>query len=153
MKIPGTNTVDPIRGSVILNVGTHPITVIEEEFLEKTEERLKIKLRMEAIGGEEEGGRISDTWTITAKSAPYILSQIEAFGVELPEDDFEWVPLVGRNCKVVVRKEKGYTDPSKEFSVVKAYEKLADVDLSKVKSEFEAEEISGSTGADDDIPF
>jgi hypothetical protein len=153
MKIPGTNTVDPIRGSVILNVGTHPITVIEEEFLENTDERMKIKLRMEAIGGDEEGGRISDTWTITPKSAPYILGQIEAFGVELPSDEFEWVPLVGKNCKVVVRKEKGYKDPSKEFSVVKAYERLARDDLSKVKSEFDAEEIPGATGVDEDIPF
>lgn len=155
MKLPGTNTVDPIRGSVVLGIGSHPVTVLDEEILEDTDERKKIRLRMESIGGDEPGARITDFWTITAKSAPYILGQIEAFGVELPGDEFEWIPLVGRNCKIVVRKEPGFKDPSRMFSVVKAYEKLTGeaAQLAAVQSDFDAKPLDGATGVDEEIPF
>jgi hypothetical protein len=155
MKLPGTNSVDPIRGSVVLGIGSHPVTVIEEEKLEDTDERLKYRLRLESIGGDEPGARITDYWTVTANSAPYILGQIEAFGVELPGDEFEWIPLLGRNCTIIVRKEPGFKDPSQTFSVVKAYEKLIGeaAQLAAVANDFDAKPIDGATGAEDDIPF
>lgn len=149
MKLPGTNTVDPIRGGVTLAPGTHPVEVIAEEKLEDTDERLKVKLTMESVGGDEPGGRISAWWTVTGKSAPFILGQIEAFGVELPGDEFEWIPLLGKRCKIVVRKEPSQSDPSKEYSEVKAYSKLEEADLSAVTDAFDATPVSN----DADIPF
>lgn len=150
MKIPGTNTVDPIRGGVTLAPGSHPVTVISEEKLEDTDERLKMKLVMESIGGDEPGGRITDWWTVTTGSTPFILGQIEAFGVELPGDEFDWIPLVGKKAKIIVRKEPSRSDPSKEYSEVKAYSKLEDADLSAVTDAFDATPVDE---AEDDIPF
>lgn len=154
MKLSGTDTVKPIHGGT-LAPGTHPVTVVSEEKLEDTDDRMKFKIVMEAIGGEEPGGRISAWWTITSGSMPFILGQLEAFGVELPEGEFDWIPLVGRNAEIVVRKEPSQSDPSKLYSEVKAYNKL-DMEkfaVSSAQKAFDAEPIPGATGDEEDIPF
>jgi hypothetical protein len=137
-------------GGVILRSGNHPITVVDEE-IDTSGDHPVVMLQMEAIGGEETGGEIRDWIHITDKSLGRVAQIYEAFGIQVPEGEFEWIALKGRNATVLVREEPRRDDPSKKSSKVKGYSAISD--LAALKDTFGAEEIPGSTGAEDDIPF
>lgn len=140
-------------GGVILNPGNHVVTVVDEE-IDTSGDHPVVMLQMEAISGEEQGGEIRDWIHITNKSLGRVAMLYEAFGVAVPEGEFEWISLKGKNTKIVVREEPRKDDPSKNRSVVKAYSPLAgDADVAAVAKAFDAEPIPGATGAEDDIPF
>jgi hypothetical protein len=140
-------------GGMILNPGNHPVTVVDEE-IDETGDHPVVMLQMEAIGGEETGGEVRDWVHITNKSLGRVAQIYEAFGVEIPSGEFEWIPLKGRNAKAVVREEPRRDDPSKNRTVVKGYSNLGgDSDVAAVASAVVATPIAGATGAADDIPF
>jgi hypothetical protein len=148
-------------GGVILRTGTHPIKVVEEEVKlpgeeGSTSDHPVVILTCEAIGGEERGGEIRDWVHVTENTLGRIAQIYEAFGVEVPSGEFEWIPLKGRQAKAVVREKPGRNDPSKTFSEVASYVALAGGEevISQIKEEFGATEVPGGGGAkDDDIPF
>lgn len=154
--------VEPWKGGgLILRSGTHPIRVVDEEIKEPGKDGYEgdhpvVILTLEAIGGEEQGGEIRDWVHITPDALGKVAQLYEIFGVEVPSGEFEWISIKGRQAKIVVREKPGRKDPSKKFSEVVSYTKLAGGEevVDKLKSEFDAEEIPGSGGGkDDDIPF
>ena len=147
-------------GGVILRTGTHPIRVVEEEVKlpgeeGSTSDHPVVILTCEAIGGEERGGEIRDWVHVTEKTLGRIAQIYEAFGVEVPSGEFEWIPLKGRQAKAVVREKPGRNDPSKTFSEVASYVALGKVDeaVERAKDELGATEVGGGGAKDDDIPF
>lgn len=155
-------------GGVILNPGVHPIRVVDEEIKEPGKDGYEgdhpvVVLTLEAIGGEEQGGEIRDWIHVTENTLGRIAQIYEAFKVEVPSGEFEWIPLKGKQAKVVVRKEPrrdGKADPETgkvyENSNVKSYTPLAGdgAIVDRLKEEFDATEVTGKTGGvEDDIPF
>ena len=154
--------VEPWKGGgLILRSGTHPIRVVDEEIKEPGKDGYEgdhpvVILTLEAIGGEEQGGEIRDWIHITPDALGKVAQLYEVFGVEVPAGQFEWISIKGRQAKIVVREKPCRKDPSKKFSEVVSYTKLADGEavVEQLKSEFDAEEVPGSGGGkDDDIPF
>ena len=154
--------VEPWKGGgIILRSGTHPIRVVDEEIKEPGKDGYEgdhpvVILTLEAIGGQEQGGEIRDWVHITQDALGKVAQLYDVFGVDVPSGEFEWISLKGRQAKIVVREKPGRKDPSKKFSEVVSYTKLAGGDdvVDQLKSEFDGEEIPGSGGGkDDDIPF
>lgn len=154
--------VEPWKGGgVILRSGTHPIRVVEEEIKEPGKDGYEgdhpvVVLTLEAIGGEEQGGEIRDWVHITPDALGKVAQLYEVFGVEVPSGEFEWISVKGRQAKIVVREKPGRKDPSKKFSEVVSYTKLAGSDevVDQLKEQFDATEVPGAGGGrDDDIPF
>lgn len=154
--------VEPWKGGgLILRTGTHPIRVVDEEIKEPGKDGYDgdhpvVVLTLEAIGGEEKGGEIRDWVHITAEALGRVAQLYEAFGVEVPSGEFEWISVKGKQAKIVVREKPGRSDPSKKFSEVSSYAELTgdDAAIEKVKSELGATEIPGAGGArDEGIPF
>lgn len=137
-------------GGVILNPGTHPIRVVDEE-VKLDGDHPVVLVTLEAIGGEEKGGEIRDWIHVTENSLGRIAQIYEAFGVEIPSGEFEWIPLKGRSAKAVVRQSPGRDDPKKMFSEVKAYLPLSEEDaaVAGLEEAFDAEQVKD----DKDIPF
>lgn len=147
-------------GGVTLRSGTHSIQVVDEEIKEPGDDGYDgdhpvVILTLEAIAGDEKGGEIRDWVHVTEKTLGRIAQIFEAFGVEIPSGEFEWISIKGKQAKAVVREEPGRKDPSKKFSEVKSYVALVEGDVvDQLKSELDATEIPGSGGGvDDDIPF
>jgi hypothetical protein len=137
-------------GGVILNAGTHPIRVVDEE-VKLDGDHPVVLVTLEAIGGEEKGGEIRDWIHVTERTLGRIAQIYEAFGVEVPAGEFEWIPLKGKQSKAIVRNVPGRDDPSKTFSEVKAYLPLSSEDAvaSAVEEAFDAKPVKD----DKDIPF
>jgi len=149
-------------GGVILRTGTHPIRVVEEEIKlpgqeGSTSDHPVVILTCEAIGGEERGGEIRDWVHVTENTLGRIAQIYEAFGVECPSGEFEWIPLKGRQAKAIVREKPGRNDPSKTFSEVASYVALAGGEevAAKFEEAFDAKPVEAGKGGakDDDIPF
>lgn len=147
-------------GGVILNPGTHPIRVVDEEV--KTDgDHPVVLVTLEAIGGEEQGGEIRDWIHVTENTLGRIAQIYEAFKVEVPSGEFEWIPIKGKQAKAVVRKEDrrdGKTDDQGrvlKVSEVKSYIALGESDevAERLKEEFGATEVGSGGAKDDDIPF
>lgn len=153
--------VEPWKGGgIILRSGTHPIRVVDEEIKEPGKDGYEgdhpvVILTLEAIGGEEQGGEIRDWIHITPDALGKVAQLYEVFGVEVPAGEFEWISIKGRQAKIVVREKPGRKDPSKKFSEVVSYTKLASGEevVDRLKEEFAAEEIPAGGAKDDDIPF
>ena len=156
--------VEPWKGGgLILRSGTHPIRVVDEEIKEPGKDGYEgdhpvVILTLEAIGGEEQGGEIRDWIHITPDALGKVAQLYEVFGVEVPAGEFEWISVKGRQAKIVVREKPGRKDPSKKFSEVVSYTKLADGDavVAGLEEAFDAtpvEEPGKGGGKDDDIPF
>lgn len=144
--------VEPWSGSgVILAPGTHPVVVRNEE-IDETGDHPVVMVQMEAIGGEEKGGEIRDWIHVTKNTLGRIAQIYKAFGVDHPSGEFTWIPLLGKQAKVVVRNEPKRDEPSKTRTVVKGYAELSGVDL--VAAAFDATPIeNGDPGPEPDIPF
>lgn len=147
-------------GGVILRTGTHPIRVVDEEVKlpgaeGSTSDHPVVVLTLEAIGGEEKGGEVRDWVHVTEKTLGRIAQIYEAFKVEVPSGEFEWIPLKGRQAKAVVREKPGRNDPSKTFSEVASYIALADGEsvTANLEKEFDAKPVGSGGAKDDDIPF
>jgi hypothetical protein len=156
--------VEPWKGGgLILRTGTHPVRVVDEEIKEPGKNGFEgdhpvVILTLEAIGGEEKGGEIRDWVHITADALGRVAQIYEAFGVEVPSGEFEWISVKGKQAKAVVREKPGRKDPSKTFSEVASYVALgeADAGLAGFEEAFDAkpvEEPGKGGGKDDDIPF
>jgi hypothetical protein len=148
--------VDAWSGSVILRAGNHPVTVVSEEIKKPGDENydsdhVTVMLQLEAIGGDEPGAELRDWVHITEKTKGRIVQIYTAFGIEIPKGNFQWIPLQGRNAKVLVREEPSRKDPAKTVSVVKSYQRLTDDDLAvtAVQTSFDAKPVED----DLDIPF
>lgn len=154
--------VEPWKGGgLILRAGTHVVKVVDEEIKEPGQDGYEgdhpvVVLTCEAQSGEEKGGEIRDWVHITADALGRVAQIYEAFGVALPGGDFEWISIRGKVAKAVVREKPGRKDPSKTFSEVQSYVALPAGEegaLEALKSEFDATELPGTTGRDEDIPF
>jgi hypothetical protein len=153
--------VEPWKGGgLILRAGSHPVRVVDEEIKEPGKDGFEgdhpvVILTLEAIGGEEKGGEIRDWVHITQDALGRVAQIYEAFGVEIPSGEFEWISCKSKQAKAVVREKPGRKDPSKTFSEVQSYVALAagDALVEEFKSEFAATEIPAGGGKDDDIPF
>jgi hypothetical protein len=138
--------VEAWTGSVILKPGTHPVTVTNEE-VDETGDHPVVVLQLEAIGGDEPGAEVRDWVHITANTLGRIAQLYKAFNVDVPSGDFNWIPVKGRNCKVLVREEPKRDDPSQMRTAVKAYLPLTgDAALLGVAQAFGAK-------VEEDIPF
>jgi hypothetical protein len=137
-------------GGVILNPGTHPVRVVDEE-VKLDGQHPVVLITLEAIGGDEKGGEIRDWIHVTENTLGRIAQIYEAFNVEIPSGEFEWIPVKGKQSKAVVRNVPGRDDPDKTFSEVKAYLPLTAEDeaISSVTEAFDAKPIDD----DKDIPF
>lgn len=137
-------------GGVILNPGTHPIRVVEEE-VKLDGDHPVVLITLEAIGGEEKGGEIRDWIHVTENTLGRIAQIYEAFGVQVPSGEFEWIPLKSKQAKAVVRNVPGRDDPSKTFSEVKSYLPLSadDAAIAGLEETFDAKPVDD----DKDIPF
>lgn len=154
--------VDPWKpGGVILNRGTHPIRVVDEE-VDTSGDHPVVKVQLEAIGGEEKGGGVRDWIHVTQNTLGRIAQIYAAFKIKVPEGEFTWIPIKDKEAKVFVDKvprRDGQLDEEgnvKLVSEVKSYMALAEGDevVEKVKEAFDATEVPGAGGADDeDIPF
>lgn len=120
--------VEPWKGGgMILRTGSHPVRVVDEEIKEPGKSGFEgdhpvVVLTLEAIGGEEKGGEIRDWVHITQNALGRVAQIYEAFGVEVPSGEFEWISLKGKgNAKAIVREKPGREDPSKTFSEVASY--------------------------------
>lgn len=151
-------------GGVILGPGTHPIKVVEEEIEYKGEGEEKhpvVKLQLVAIGGEEEGGEIRDWVHVTPNSLGRVAQIYEAFEVEVPGGEFEWIPLLNRTAKAIVRRvprrdgKTGDNGQVLNVSEVKGYAALTEEDkaIEGLKETFGATEVKKTGGVEDDIPF
>jgi hypothetical protein len=143
--------VEPWKGGgVILRTGTHPVRVVDEE-VKLDGDHPVVVVTLEAIGGDEKGGEIRDWIHVTEASLGRVAQIYEAFKVDVPAGEFEWIPLKGKQAKAVVREKPGRDDPSKTFSEVAAYSALASGDevASAIQEEFNAEKVDD----DKDIPF
>lgn len=154
--------VEPWKGGgLILRTGTHIVRVVDEEIKEPGQAGYEgdhpvVVLTCEAIAGEEKGGEIRDWVHITADALGRVAQIYEAFGVAVPEGEFEWISIKGKQAKAVVREKPGRKDPSKTFSEVSSYVALPEGEgdaIEQLKSEFDAEVVSSGGGRDDDIPF
>lgn len=154
--------VEPWKGGgLILRTGTHVVRVVDEEIKEPGKDGYEgdhpvVVLTCEAISGEEKGGEIRDWVHITADALGRVAQIYEAFGVAVPSGEFEWISVKGQQAKAVVREKPGRKDPSKTFLEVSSYVALPSGEaeaLEALKSEFNAEELPGSTKRDEDIPF
>lgn len=145
--------VEPWKGGgVILRTGTHPIRVVDEE-IKLDGDHPVVVVTLEAIGGDEKGGEIRDWIHVTENTLGRIAQIYEAFKVEVPAGEFEWIPLRGKQAKAVVREKPGRDDPSKTFSEVAAYSAIASGEevAAQIKDGFEgATEVKDD---DKDIPF
>lgn len=143
--------VEPWKGGgVILRTGSHPIRVVDEEV--KTDgDHPVVVVTLEAIGGEEKGGEIRDWIHVTEASLGRVAQIYEAFKVEVPSGEFEWIPLKGRQAKAIVREKPGRDDPEKMFSEVASYVPLAEGDavVADLEKAFDAKPVDD----DKDIPF
>lgn len=139
-------------GGVILNPGTHPVRVVDEE-VKLDGQHPVVLITLEAIGGDEKGGEIRDWIHVTENTLGRIAQTYEAFNVEIPSGEFEWIPLKGKQSKAVVRNVPGRDDPDKTFSEVKAYLPLSaeDATVAGVEEAFGATAVSKDD--DKDIPF
>lgn len=139
-------------GGVILNPGTHPVRVVDEE-VKLDGDHPVVLITLEATAGEEKGGEIRDWIHVTENTLGRIAQIYQAFGVEIPSGEFEWISLRDRRAKAVVREVPGRDDPSKKFSEVKAYLALgeADVAAAAIEKEFDAKPAGAKD--DKDIPF
>jgi hypothetical protein len=135
-------------GGLILRSGTHPVKVVEEE-IDTTGDHPVVKVQMVAIGGEEKDAEIRDWIHVTKNSLGRIAQIYEAFGVEVPSGAFKWIPLKGRQAKIVVREEPKRDDPDRMVSVVKGYSALSASDAIGEA----ATALGASPVEDDDIPF
>lgn len=156
--------VEPWKGGgLILRAGSHPLRVVDEEFQEPGKDGYEgdhpvVILTLEATGGEEKGGEIRDWVHITQDALGRVAQIYEAFGVEVPSGEFEWISIKGMEAKGVVREKKGRKDPSKMFSEVQSYVALAESEaavIDQLKSELGATEVEPGKGGgqDEDIPF
>lgn len=137
-------------GGVILNPGTHPVRVVDEE-IKLDGDHPVVLVTLEAIGGDEKGGEIRDWIHVTENTLGRIAQIYQAFKVAVPSGEFTWIPLKGKQAKAVVREVPGRDDPSKKFSEVKSYIALGE-DEAAVAG---VEEAFGAKPVDDDrdIPF
>lgn len=137
-------------GGVILNPGTHPIKVVNEE-VKLDGDHPVVLVTLEATGGEEKGGEIRDWIHVTENTLGRIAQIYEAFNVEIPSGEFTWIPLLNRSAKAVVREVPGRDDPDKKFSEVKSYLPLSESDAAVAGFEeaFDAKPVDD----DKDIPF
>lgn len=155
--------VEPWKGGgMILRTGSHPVRVVDEEIKEPGQAGYEgdhpvVILTLEAIGGEEKGGEIRDWVHITAEALGRVAQIYEAFGVVVPEGEFEWISVKGKQAKAVVREKPGRKDPSKTFSEVASYVALGEDDaaVAKLEETFDATPVEAGKGGgqDDDIPF
>jgi len=150
-------------GGVILGPGTHPVKVVEEEIEYKGDGQEKhpvVKVQLVAVGGEEEGGEIRDWIHVTPNSLGRVAQIYEAFEIEVPGGEFEWIPLLNRTAKAIVRRvprrdgKKGDNGQVLEVSEVKSYVPLTEEDkaVESLKDAFGATEVKGG-GVEEDIPF
>lgn len=145
--------VEPWKGSgVILNPGVHPVRVVDEE-IKLDGDHPVVLLTLEAIGGDEQGGEIRDWVHVTEKTLGRIAQIYEAFGVDVPAGEFEWIPVKGKQAKAVVRNVPGRDDPSKTFSEVKSYVALASGEAVAAEIEAGFEGAASRVDDDKDIPF
>lgn len=147
-------------GGVILRTGTHPIRCVDEEVRLPGKDGVDsdyhpvVILTLEAVGGEERGGEIRDWVHVTENTLGRIAQIYEAFGVEVPSGEFEWIPLKGRKSKAIVREKPGRKDPSQTFSEVAGYLPFGEDDaVEEIKDAFDATEVGAGGPKDDDIPF
>lgn len=153
--------VEPWKGGgLILRTGTHPVRVVDEETKEPGDagydgDHPVVILTLEAIGGEEKGGEIRDWVHITADALGRVAQIYEAFGVDVPSGEFEWISIKGKTAKAVVREKPSRKDPSKTFSEVSSFVALPDEEsvVANLESEFDAAPVPDGGGRDDDIPF
>lgn len=143
--------VEPWKGGgVILRTGTHPVRVVDEE-IKLDGDHPVVVVTLEAIGGDEKGGEIRDWIHVTEASLGRVAQIYEAFNVEVPAGEFEWISLMGKQAKAVVREKPGRDDPSKTFSEVAAYSALLGGEevAAQIEDGFNAEAVDD----DKDIPF
>lgn len=145
--------VEPWKGGgVILRTGTHPVRVVEEE-IKLDGDHPVVVLTLGAIGGKEEGGEIRDWVHVTEASLGRVAQIYEAFNVDVPSGEFEWIPLMNRQAKAIVREKPGRDDPSKTFSEVAAYQALASGEEVAAEIEQGFEGAASRVDDDKDIPF
>jgi hypothetical protein len=148
--------VEAWSGGIILNPGTHVVKCVKAEEGTSSGGHDQIELEFEAIAGEEVGATIRDWQVVTPESRGRVLQILKAFGAKIPKGDWnlDAKQLVGKTCKIVVRKEPKRDGSGDEVSVVKAYQPVGDGDaaVQGVKDAFPgATESKG--GGDEDLPF
>jgi Protein of unknown function (DUF669) len=119
MKIDLTD-VEAWRGGVILPPGEYTVQVDDATEETSSGGNPQIKLEMRAIGGEQDGGTISDWVTVIPKTLGRVKQVLEAMGVQNLDGQvsFEAAELIGKKCRIVVRDEL-YNGETK--TKVKAY--------------------------------
>lgn len=147
--------VEAWSGGVILNPGTHVVRCVSAEEGKSSGGHPQIELELEAISGEEKGASIRDWQVVTPGSLGKLKQMLVGFGANLPEGNFKLdaSKLVGKTCKIVVRKEPKQNDPSVEFSAVKAYQAVSaeDAAVTTVKEAFPGAQEAG--GGEEPLPF
>lgn len=137
---------------IILNPGEHICHVVDQEFEEKNGHPV-VKLQMEAVAGEEQGGEIRDWIHITPNTLGRVKQVLLGFGVEVPSGSFRFPDLKGKKSKIIVRREPKNDGSGDTRTVVKAYQPLGSED--ELASKFGATKVSGGgdPGPEPDIPF
>ncbi len=151
------NETEAWSGFVPLRPGSHVVRCTSaKEGTTKKNGHPQIELELEAIAGEERGASIRDWITVIPSTYGKVRQVLEGFGLPLPSEggSVSANAFVGKTCKVIVRPEEK-NDGSGDFvDRVKGYKALTDDDaVDSVKEAFGGEEIPGSTGVEEDIPF
>lgn len=115
MKLGNLSGVEAWRADDQLPPDTYVMQVIEAEESQSSAGNPQIVLDLRVTAGEWRGAEKRDWVTITESSLGRVVQVLEAFGIEIPEGEFEFKPsdLVGKTAEVVLREETYVVAPEK----------------------------------------
>lgn len=141
---------------VILGKGNHPVKVVAQENIQG-DKHPEVKLQLEAIGGDEQGGEIRDWLHITSEALGRLRMVLEAFGFEIPAGQFNVPDLTGAVAKAIVRQKPKKGDANgRKINFVAGYQPLSEAEQAEltVASAFGGSSIAdGDPGPEPNIPF
>lgn len=122
---------------------------------------VKLRLRLErTTAGDAVNREWSDTWWLTAKTAPYNAGRILTLTGAAPGKGFDFQRLVGKRAIAVLRRKTNESS-GKEYLDVVGYNKLPDSEQDPLAAAAAAtqaafpgsSQIGPANANDDDIPF
>lgn len=153
MRIPDLSGTEAWKGGDTLPPGRHRVAVSEAKEDQARSGNLQLVLKLRAVGGDYQGGTITDWITITANTLGRVKQVLQALGRPIPEGEFDLQPssLIGAEAEIFIKTEPKQ-DGSGNRNVVSAYT-AADGAPAASNGAAPVAAGVGASQHDDDIPF
>lgn len=158
MKLANLQGVEAWRADDQLPPGSYLMKVIDAKDDTSSSGNPQIVLDLQVVNGDWRGAEKRDWITITEASLGRVVQVLQAFGIPIPEGEFELkvADLIGKQAEVVLRNEAwtGRDGEQRESVKVKGYKPITgDSDVDNDTSGFTNGAAAGAAPANEKLPF